>query len=145
ETTAGFSFTSLTVGVLGSGMVYDDARIDKLGFDELRRNVIGYKRLWWQLRILKEERLLAEPQEFEGDAAGLFELFSEADVNNNMLLEAEEVESLLCLLDKDATEDDVARYMNEINLSDGPLSFTSFVDWWDQACSVQNSLVAEKG
>lgn len=166
ETTAGFSLTSLTVGVLGSGMVYDDARIDKLGFEELRRNVVGYKRLWWQLRTLKEERLLAEPQavesrtgteeampryyevlekEFEGDSAGLFELFSEADVNNNMLLEAEEVEGLLCLLDKDATEDDVTRYMNEINLSDGPLSFTSFVDWWDQAVTVQNSLVAEKG
>ncbi|CAJ1333272.1 unnamed protein product [Effrenium voratum] len=29
--------------------------------------------------------------------------------------------------------------------ADGPLSFSSLIDWWDQARTVPNSLVSEKG
>merc|ERR1740130_2558194 len=61
------------------------------------------------------------------------------------MLEENEVEKLLLLLDTSATEEDLARYIAEINLSDGPLSFASLIDWWDQARSVPNSLVAEEG
>merc|ERR1712185_242325 len=70
---------------------------------------------------------------------------NEVDVDGNMLLETIEVESLLKLLDTNASQEDLKRYIAEINLADGPLSFASLIDWWDQARSVENSLVAEKG
>lgn len=162
----GFSVASLVVGVVGSSALFNDTRLDALGWAGLRRNIIGYRRLLLQLRQLQEERAL-EParnvessegleaalplyhavlvREFEGDAEHLFELFIEVDQSCNMLLETEEVLLLLGLLDQNASEADLRRYLIEINLTEGPLSFASFLDWWDQACSVSNSLVAEKG
>merc|ERR1712048_774365 len=84
-------------------------------------------------------------KEFDGDAELLFELFNEVDESGNMLLEEAEVQSMLHLLDPGASEKELKRYISEINLSDGPLNFASLLDWWDQARSVSNSLVAEKG
>lgn len=168
DTSTAFSLTSLTVGFLGSGFVQSDSRLEALDWVHLRRNVIGYRRLYHQLRDFKEERSLkavrdleranglnveevmlayceAVAVELEGDAPVLWELFNEVDVSWNLSLEEGEVEALLRRLDTGASEQDLARYVNEINLADGPLSFTSLVDWWEQARSVEHSLVSEKG
>eukprot|EP00933_Yihiella_yeosuensis_P046941 TRINITY_DN42562_c0_g1_i1.p1 TRINITY_DN42562_c0_g1~~TRINITY_DN42562_c0_g1_i1.p1 ORF type:complete len:219 (+),score=56.05 TRINITY_DN42562_c0_g1_i1:1-657(+) len=147
-------------------MLSADARIEALSWSSLRRNVVGYRNLLWQVRAVQEEQLLtaareaesltglekAMPEyykvlasEFEGDGVHLFELFSEVDVSNNLLLEATEVEALLRLLDTNASKTELERYISEINLSEGPLSYASLVDWWEQARSVKNSLVSEKG
>jgi len=83
--------------------------------------------------------------ELEGDAEHLFELFSEVDASGNLMLEVSELENLLRLLDTSATDDDLKRYIQEINMADGPLSFASLIDWWDQARNVKASLVSEKG
>jgi len=166
EASLTFTISSLAVGLVGSGSLANDARLEALSWDELRRNIVGYRRLLSDVRQFKEDRSLEDAREigksigfddallayyealsreFEGDAEHLFELFCEVDESGNMLLESEEVVELLRLLDTAATEDDLTRYMDEINLDDGPLSFSSLLDWWDQARSVPNSLVAEKG
>lgn len=166
ETTARFNLTSLLTGFLGSGMLQNDSRLEALSNTGLRRSIVGYRRLLTQLRQLREERVLAAArevessvgledampeyykilaQEFDGDAEHLFELFCEADEAGQLQLESQEVETLLRLLDTGATEADLKRYITEINLTDGPLTFASLIDWWDQARSVPNSLVAEKG
>lgn len=161
-----FSATTLLTGVLGSGMVGCDARLQGLDYLSLRKNVMGYRRIYSQLRELKEERMLSVLQdkesqnglletmpeyyrllanEFQGDMELLFELFCEVDESNNLLLEECEVEIMLRLMDTAATPEDLRRYIAEINLADGPLSFASLIDWWDQARTVPNSLVSEKG
>lgn len=161
-----FGATTLLTGVLGSGMVGCDARLQGLDYLSLRKNVMGYRRIYSQLRELKEERLLSVVQdkesqnglletmpeyyrllaaEFQGDMELLFELFCEVDESNNLLLEEREVEIMLRLMDTAATPEDLRRYIAEINLADGPLSFASLIDWWDQARTVPNSLVSEKG
>lgn len=161
-----FSATTLLTGVLGSGMVGCDARLQGLDWIPLRRNVMGYRRIYSQLRELKEEKLLSIVQdkesqnglletmpeyyrllakEFEGDMELLFELFCEVDESNNLLLEEREVEVMLRLMDTSASAEDLRRYIAEINLADGPLCFASLIDWWDQARNVTNSLVSEKG
>lgn len=166
ETSPGFGFTSLAVGLLGSGTLQVDGRLDALDWAGLRRNILGYRRLFLHVRQLQEDRALAQvrevevakgieeamplyygllAKEFEGDAEHLFELLCQVDITGDMRLNTDEVKTLLCLLDADASEGDVRRYIAEINMADGPLSFASLVDWWDQARSVKNSLVAEKG
>lgn len=162
-----FSVASLSVGLLGSGYIASDARLDGLDWAGLRANVVGYRRLYQQVRQHKEERRLERARqlessadqvedllqehynalaiEFEGDAEHLFELFNEVDVSGNLLLELEEVEALLRLLDTSATERDLERYIAEMNLAGAPCSFASLLDWWEQARSVENSLVSEKG
>ncbi|CAJ1333269.1 unnamed protein product [Effrenium voratum] len=106
-----FGATALLTSMLGSGMVGCDARIQALEWLALRKNVMGYRRLYSQLRELKEERLLTALQEketqlglretmpeyykllakeFEGDMELLFELFCEVDESNNLLLEERE-------------------------------------------------------
>lgn len=152
-----FSATTLLTGVLGSGMVGCDARLQGLDYLSLRKNVMGYRRIYSQLRELKEERMLSVLQdkesqnglletmpeyyrllanEFQGDMELLFELFCEVDESNNLLLEEREVEIMLRLMDTAATPEDLRRYIAEINLADGPLSFASLIDWWDQARTV---------
>merc|ERR1711933_342644 len=59
--------------------------------------------------------------------------------------EKKEVESLLRLLDPDATSEDLERYIEEINMEDGTLGFSFLMEWWTQSQEVPNSLVAEKG
>jgi len=166
STTMTFSVASMGVSIVGSGYLQSDDRVDALSRDSLRSNVIGYRRLFNAVKKYKEETQLAPARtvegtsgleqampeyynalalEFQGDSEHLFELFNEVDESGNMMLEENEVEKLLLLLDTSATEEDLARYIAEINLSDGPLSFASLIDWWDQARSVPNSLVAEKG
>jgi len=166
ETTTTMTVTSLAVGALGSGYVGSDSRIDALSWRELRANILGYRKLYNELRTFKDERRLLTARQrerdlgleeamtefyntlalqFEGDGEHLFELFNEVDESGNMLLETNEVEHLLTLLDTNASQDDLKRYIAEINLADGPLSFASLIDWWDQARNVPNSLVAEKG
>eukprot|EP00930_Biecheleria_cincta_P057199 TRINITY_DN43173_c0_g1_i1.p1 TRINITY_DN43173_c0_g1~~TRINITY_DN43173_c0_g1_i1.p1 ORF type:complete len:429 (-),score=83.85 TRINITY_DN43173_c0_g1_i1:30-1316(-) len=166
DTSYAFSATSLLTGLLGSGMAGCDARLQALDWMQLRRNIIGYRRLYNQVRSFLEERMLTRVQdfenesgilaaipeyykllgrEFEGDAEHLFELFSEVDESNNLLLEFSEVETLLRHLDTGASDEDVRRYITEMALEEGPTSFASLVDWWDQARNVSNSLVAEKG
>lgn len=162
----GFNLTSMIIGMIGSGVVFGDGRLEALSYSSLRQNVVGYRKLLRQVREFQEERLLekarqversnglaeAMPEyykvlakEFESDGEHLFELFSEVDESNNLLLDDEEVRNLFQLLDSNASEADLRRYIAEINLNDGPLTFASFIDWWDQARSVENSLVAEKG
>lgn len=161
-----FDMSSRAVSMLGSGTIGADGRLDALTWEELRRNVVGYRKLLRQVRELQEDRLLGPSREietaegleqaipsyhgllaneFEGDAEHLFELFCEVDDSGNMMLEQEEVEKMLLSLDTGATDADLKRYICEINLADGPLSFASLLDWWDQARNVANSLVAEKG
>lgn len=161
-----FSAATLLTGLLGSGVVGCDARLQALDWLSLRRNVMGYRRIYSQLRELKEEKLVTmimekESQsglletmpeyykllakEFEGDMELLFELFCEVDESNNLMLEEREVEIMLRKMDTGATPEDLRRYVAEINLADGPLSFASLIDWWDQARTVPNSLVSEKG
>ncbi|CAE7595531.1 unnamed protein product [Symbiodinium natans] len=161
-----FGAATLLTGLLGSGVVGCDARLQGLDWLSLRRNVMGYRRIYSQLRELKEERMLTlimekESQtglletmpeyykllakEFEGDMELLFELFCEVDESNNLLLEEREVEIMLRKMDTVATPEELRRYVAEINLTDGPLSFQSLIDWWDQARTVPNSLVSEKG
>jgi len=65
ETSVGFSATALLTGLLGSGMVQCDARIQALDWISLRRNVLGYRRLYHQVRELQEERMIAKMQELE--------------------------------------------------------------------------------
>eukprot|EP00931_Biecheleriopsis_adriatica_P081165 TRINITY_DN54507_c0_g1_i1.p1 TRINITY_DN54507_c0_g1~~TRINITY_DN54507_c0_g1_i1.p1 ORF type:complete len:432 (-),score=114.41 TRINITY_DN54507_c0_g1_i1:38-1333(-) len=166
ETSFTFNATALMTAILGSGAISCDSRLQALDWTQLRRNVMGYRRLYQQLRDFKEQRLLAPaleheshhgifetmPEyykvlaaEFEGDMELLFELFCEVDESNNLLLEENEVIAMLRHMDSGATPDEVKRYIAEINLDSGPLSFASLIDWWDQAQSVANSLVAEKG
>lgn len=166
ETSYAFSATSLLTGLLGSGMAGCDARLQALEWMQLRRNIMGYRRLYNQVRRFLQERMLTCAQEveseqgilaalpeyykllcreFEGDAEHIFDLFSEVDVSNNLLLETSEVEALLRRLDTGASDDDLRRYITEMALEEGPTSFASLVDWWDQAWNVSNSLVAEKG
>mmetsp|Transcript_51010 Transcript_51010/g.95488 ORF Transcript_51010/g.95488 Transcript_51010/m.95488 type:complete len:420 (+) Transcript_51010:118-1377(+) len=161
-----FSAATLLTGLLGSGVVGCDARLQGLDWLALRRNVMGYRRIYSQLRELKEERLLTSvmekesqnelletmpeyykllAKEFEGDMELLFELFCEVDESNNLMLEEREVEIMLRKMDTAASPEDLRRYVAEINLADGPLSFASLIDWWDQARTVPNSLVSEKG
>jgi hypothetical protein len=161
-----FDTSSFIVSIMGSGAIASDSRADQLSWQELRHNVTGYRRLLGQVRELQEDRLLrpareaersdglmaampmyyaALEKEFEGDYSLLFDLFHECDDSGNMMLETNEVEKLLQLFDTDATPEDLGRYITEINLADGPLTFASLLDWWDQARSVPNSLVAEKG
>lgn len=167
ETTTTMNLTSLSVGMLGSGYVGCDSRIDALDWKALRANIIGYRNVYSKLREFKEERSLRKAREvedtkglqdamqeyygllaaeFEGDEEHLFELFNEVDNSGNMLLEVEELEDLLRKLDTSATPADLKRYTTEINLEEGnPLSFSFLIDWWEQARSAENSLVAEKG
>eukprot|EP00434_Breviolum_minutum_P001023 symbB.v1.2.000897.t1/scaffold27.1/size414596/5 len=133
-----FSATTLLTGMLGSGMVGCDARLQGMDYLSLRKNVMGYRRIYSQLRELKEERMLAVVQdqesqnglletmpeyyrllakEFEGDMELLFELFCEVDESNNLLLEEREVEIMLRLMDTAATPEDLRRYIAEINLA----------------------------
>lgn len=165
DASTGFGMASFFGGAVGSS-TQNDSRVDALDWASLRRNILGYRRLLLEVRQLREERVLEQPREvegstsleaamplyyaalaneFEGDSEHLFELFCDVDETGNMLLERKEVLALLRLLDTSASETDLRRYLQEINLTDGPLSFASLVDWWDQACSVSNSLVAEKG
>jgi len=83
--------------------------------------------------------------EFEGEMDLLFNLFMSVDTSGNMSLEDDEIQQLILLLDPTATGRDIDRYVDEINPEDGVLSFVSLVDWWEQAKSVPNSLVAERG
>lgn len=167
ETTTTMNMTSLAVGMLGSGYVGCDSRIDALDWKALRANIVGYRNVYSKLREFKEERNLRKAREveeskglheamveyyrllaaeFEGDEEHLFELFNEVDVSGNMLLEHDEIEALLRMIDTSATPDDLKRYTTEINLEEGnPLSFSFLIDWWEQARCAENSLVATKG
>ncbi|CAE7710612.1 unnamed protein product, partial [Symbiodinium pilosum] len=103
----------------------------------LRKNVMGYRRIYSQLRELKEEKMLTAvmeresqnglletmpeyykllAKEFESDMELLFELFCEVDESNNLLLEEREVEIMLRKMDTAATQEDLRRYVAEINL-----------------------------
>eukprot|EP00747_Dinoflagellata_sp_TGD_P181442 gnl/TRDRNA2_/TRDRNA2_35276_c0_seq1.p1 gnl/TRDRNA2_/TRDRNA2_35276_c0~~gnl/TRDRNA2_/TRDRNA2_35276_c0_seq1.p1 ORF type:complete len:480 (+),score=88.19 gnl/TRDRNA2_/TRDRNA2_35276_c0_seq1:52-1440(+) len=166
-TSARFNVTSAAVGLVGSGRIGSDSRLDALDWASLRRNIVGYRKLLRQVRSLKLQRKFAKinaieeqeagllgampayyaalAEEFEGDGEALFLLFLEADTSGSMMLEEDEVVAMLHNLDTGASEDDIERYLIEINVEEGPLSFASFLDWWDQSKSVDNSLVAEKG
>lgn len=166
DTTYRFALTSLSVGVLGSGYVGSDSRLQAMDWVSLRQNILGYRRILRQLWRLQEERALGAPREleskvglegampeyhnvltkeFEYDGEHLFELFCQVDLSGNLLLEEEEVEAFLKLLDTGATDQDLRRYVAEIRIDDDPLSFASLIDWWEQARHVPNSLVSEKG
>eukprot|EP00439_Symbiodinium_sp_Y106_P051771 s3096_g6.t3 len=133
-----FSAATLLTGLLGSGVVGCDARLQALDWLSLRRNVMGYRRIYSQLRELKEEKMVTmimekESQtglletmpeyykllakEFEGDMELLFELFCEVDESNNLMLEEREVEIMLRKMDTGATPEDLRRYVSEINLA----------------------------
>lgn len=171
KTNAGFNASSWAVGLLGSGLFSIDRRLEASSWAELRRAIIGYRRLFGQLRLFKESRaidivrriesergLAASISEyhnllagqFEGDAEHLFELFCEADEGDGeLLLIGSEVETLLLLIDPDASHDDLQRYIEEINMEDGHLGFSFLMEWWTQALEssqeASKSLVAEKG
>jgi len=167
DTNAQFNIHSLSVGLLGSGILGCDARLDQLNNIRLRRNIVGYRRLLEQLRQARERKEIQKvneleskqglkasmesyyallKQEFQGDEEHLFEIFSEVDESGNMMLEETEVASLLQLLDKGASDDDVRRYLREINIAeDGPLTFDGFVNWWEEAQNVPTSLIGQKG
>merc|ERR1712224_248793 len=83
--------------------------------------------------------------ELEGDEGHLLELFLEVDTSGDLVLQQPEVEAMLLLLDPGATPEELSRYVVEINLELGPLSFSGFVDWWHQARNVPQSLVSQKG
>eukprot|EP00413_Alexandrium_margalefii_P016820 CAMPEP_0204549340 /NCGR_PEP_ID=MMETSP0661-20131031/24276_1 /ASSEMBLY_ACC=CAM_ASM_000606 /TAXON_ID=109239 /ORGANISM="Alexandrium margalefi, Strain AMGDE01CS-322" /LENGTH=81 /DNA_ID=CAMNT_0051556283 /DNA_START=30 /DNA_END=272 /DNA_ORIENTATION=+ len=57
--------TSFFVGLLGSGMVHCDKRLDNMDWAGLRRNVLGYRRLLEQLRQLQLVRALRPAQTLE--------------------------------------------------------------------------------
>lgn len=162
----GFDVASLFVGVLGSGLLQNDTRLDALDWAALRKNVVRYRRLLLDVKRFQEEMLFAPARElercdglekamsayyavlareFEGEGEYLFELFCLVDKEEELFLGRTEVKALLRLLDGGASACEIDRYVQEINLDDGPLSFPSLVDWWDQACAVKNSLVSEKG
>jgi len=161
-----FSIAAVPVSVVGSGTLSSDSRFDQLSWQELRSTYVGYREVFKQVMDFKDELTLTSlgkaesttrlidvmpmyydilAKQFEGDTEHLFELFNEVDINGNMALEQEDVEKLLSLVDPTATDEDMSRYVNEINLMDGPLSFVALLDWWDQARIVTNSLIAEKG
>ncbi|CAE7705468.1 unnamed protein product [Symbiodinium microadriaticum] len=125
-----FSAATLLTGLLGSGVVGCDAGAGLA--------VMGYRRIYSQLRELKEEKMVTmimekESQsglletmpeyykllakEFEGDMELLFELFCEVDESNNLMLEEREVEIMLRKMDTGATPEDLRRYVAEINLA----------------------------
>jgi len=166
DTSYSFNVTSFTVGLLGSGMVQSDSRLETLDYRSLQRNVVGYRQLLQQLRQFQEERSLAGAQEvereqgiyeampsyyailakeFEADGGHLFEIFTQVDKSGELLIDGSEVEGLLFLLDPDASEADMQRYQVELNLGGTPLTFAAFCEWWEQARMVPDSLVSEKG
>jgi len=167
DTNAQFNIHSLSVGLLGSGMLGCDARLGQLSRKRLRRYIVGYRKLLVQLRQNQEDKAIRQvhelesrigllasmtsyygllQKEFQGDEEHLFEVFNEVDESGNMMLEEPEVGSLMRLLDKGASDTDVRKYLSEINVAqDGALRFDGFVNWWEEAQTVPNSLLAAKG
>eukprot|EP00927_Polykrikos_kofoidii_P011297 TRINITY_DN14780_c0_g1_i1.p1 TRINITY_DN14780_c0_g1~~TRINITY_DN14780_c0_g1_i1.p1 ORF type:complete len:429 (-),score=53.63 TRINITY_DN14780_c0_g1_i1:61-1284(-) len=161
-----FNISSLTVGLIGSGALESDARLDGLSRQDLQRHIKGYRSILWQVRMRLDEKEVvharkqeldsgltvamqsyykALTRDFEADSARLFELFSEVDVSGNLRLDVDEVRRFFAMLDPSASAEELSRYTAEVDLSEGPLTFASLLEWWDQARSVPNSLVAEKG
>eukprot|EP00929_Paragymnodinium_shiwhaense_P048585 TRINITY_DN24546_c0_g1_i3.p1 TRINITY_DN24546_c0_g1~~TRINITY_DN24546_c0_g1_i3.p1 ORF type:complete len:253 (-),score=49.13 TRINITY_DN24546_c0_g1_i3:141-899(-) len=163
-----FVFASLLTGVVGSGMAGCDSRLAGLSWIALRQNIIGYRRALDNVRIWQENRMFNKVQEFEdehgvlaamphylelmqtelvkeADAPYFWELFNEADRRGELLLDEPELEILLQKLDTNATQADLDRYLDEIDLGVTRLSFAAFFDWYGQARSIRDSLIAQKG
>eukprot|EP00927_Polykrikos_kofoidii_P011298 TRINITY_DN14780_c0_g2_i1.p1 TRINITY_DN14780_c0_g2~~TRINITY_DN14780_c0_g2_i1.p1 ORF type:complete len:349 (-),score=68.50 TRINITY_DN14780_c0_g2_i1:72-1118(-) len=166
DSSMAFNISSLTVGILGSGVLENDARLDGLSWVGIQQNIHGYRNLLKQVRKRHDDKVLmiahenekesgliaampsyydALTRSLDGDKLHLLELFSEVDVSCNMLLEEDEITNFIRLLDQWATPQEVARYTAEMNMSEKTLTFALILDWWDQARSVPNSLVSEKG
>jgi len=84
---------------------------------------------------------------FEGEMELLFELFMGVDRTENLILDNEEIRELILLLDPNASNVDVVRYMNEVNLfkKKGELNYVALLDWWNRTRTKEDSIVAQKG
>eukprot|EP00929_Paragymnodinium_shiwhaense_P077883 TRINITY_DN40215_c0_g1_i1.p1 TRINITY_DN40215_c0_g1~~TRINITY_DN40215_c0_g1_i1.p1 ORF type:complete len:377 (+),score=115.48 TRINITY_DN40215_c0_g1_i1:61-1191(+) len=163
----GFKARSFAVGAAGSGVMGSDERLAKLEVAGLKENITGYKRILMQISEHKMLKKLAETEafeqengltaatlnkylgmlqaEFEDDMALLFDIFCEVDKSGDFLVDGQEVKTLIKLLDSEASEADVEKYLEDVAMDNGALTYALFVSWWDHVLHDASGIVAEKG